>query len=207
MARVGSLDPRKEHAFASQNYLAHRQNAITEEDPTRLNEMLGAIARHFGGNSLNRLGSNPVQILWARPDFMATNELLSLGDAILALEKVDSGWVKRLEVAAIKENDEGNRSGAIFELIALNMYRSAGHRVFPAKEDNPGYDGRLVLTNGSEAIISIKNHGISTHERSFNEECLSLDFHYRRWLASSSLSGAELRASLPDFRYPLIGLI
>jgi hypothetical protein len=84
-------------------YLRDRQNTVTAADPTELESMLAAIARHFGLDWLTQSGNNPLQTLWNRKDALATNELLNFGDAIAGFERSDQDWLKR-QVDTIKGN-------------------------------------------------------------------------------------------------------
>jgi hypothetical protein len=180
------------------DYLTKRQNAVTTADPAELEAMLGAVARVYQEEWLAKTGDNPLQILWNRKDALATNELLNLGDAVLGLEKSDPEWLKR-QASVIKVGDDGNRNGALFELLALNFFRAAGHKVVPAGEKNPGYDGRVEMPDGSSVLVSLKNHGISSHERSLIDQAKVLDTKFQRWLQQRSLNGIEARLLLNDY--------
>jgi hypothetical protein len=70
-------------------------------------------------------------------------------------------------IREIKEGDAGRRAGAIFELLGLNLFYAPNQRVEPAPVDNPGYDGKVFLPDGSSLMLSIKNHGITAAELSF----------------------------------------
>jgi hypothetical protein len=113
------------------DYLAGRQTASLGTDLAELNENLDALARHFDLDWLTADEANPLQILWRSRDAFATNELLNFGDAVKNFEMVDSGWLEG-QVSAIKSGDEGNRAGAIFELLGLNLFLSAGNKVAPS---------------------------------------------------------------------------
>ncbi len=180
-----------------QTYLSQRQNAVTGADPVELEGMLAAIARNFGLEWLTQSGNNPIQTLWNRRDALATNELLNFGDAIAGFEKSDGDWLKR-HVATIKTGDEGNRAGAIFELLALNLFRAAGNRIVPSKENNPGHDGIVELNDHASLLLSLKNHGVSSYEKFFIKKAIALDKKYQGWLRKQSLNGIEVRVLLAE---------
>jgi hypothetical protein len=151
------------------NYLASRQSAVPQADNTAFNARLDAVVKTFGADWLGRDHSNPAQALWSRKDAQSTNELLLLGDAIVNLSTADARWVER-QVDLIKEGDAGTRAGALFELLGLNLFHASGQQVLPAGANNPGYDGSVVLDDGSSLMLSIKNHGISSKELEFRSK-------------------------------------
>jgi hypothetical protein len=179
-------------------YLNERQNPITGAPPEDLERMLDAVAQHFGPEWLAQTGDNPIQVLWKRKDGLATNELLNLGDAIEGFSKTHGDWLKR-QVGVIKTGDGGNRAGAIFELLALNLYQAAGNDVVPTKEHNPGYDVIVRLANDAAVSVSLKNHGVSSNERDFVKRAKALDGKYQEWLRQQSLNGAEFRIFLQEY--------
>jgi hypothetical protein len=150
------------------DHLANRQTAGLT-DFAKLNAKLDALARYFDLGWLESEGSNPLQILWKSRDALATNELLNFGDAVENFEIVDARWVER-QVVAIKTGDDGNRAGAIFELLGLNLFLSAGNKVVPSSSSNPGYDGVVELPDQSTLLVSIKNHGMTSYERFFQKK-------------------------------------
>ena len=151
------------------DHLATRQTAGLGGDHSELNAKLDAIARHFDLGWLIADGANPLQLLWRSRDAIATNELLNFGDAVENFEKVDADWLRE-QVSLIKTGDEGNRAGAIFELLGLNFYLSADNKVVPAPSSNPGYDGVIKLPDQSSLLVSIKNHGMTSYEKFLSKE-------------------------------------
>jgi hypothetical protein len=174
------------------DHLAHRQTAGLNTSHTELNAKLDAIARQFGIDWLTADGDNPLQVLWKNRDALSTNELLNFGDALENFEKIDSGWLGE-QVSIIKDVDEGNRAGAIFELLGLNMFVSASSKVVPAARSNPGYDGEVELPDKSSLLVSIKNHGITSYEKFFQKNAKQLDDQFQGWLEKHRQSGIELR--------------
>jgi hypothetical protein len=174
------------------DHLANRQTAGLGGDHSELNAKLDAIARHFDLGWLIADGVNPLQLLWRSRDAIATNELLNFGDAVENFEKVDADWLRE-QVSLIKTRDEGNRAGAIFELLGLNFYLSADNKVVPTPSSNPGYDGVVELPDQSSLLVSIKNHGMTSYERFFQANSKELDDQFKEWLKMHRWSGVELR--------------
>ncbi len=137
-----------------------------------------------------------LQVLWKRRDWLATNELLNFGDAVENFERVDRDWLGD-QLSAVKTGDEGNRAGAIFELLGLNFFLSAGAKVVPSGRSNPGYDGVVELPDSSSLIVSIKNHGITSYERLFHNRAMEIGDQFTGWLNLHARSG-ELRILSQD---------
>ena len=78
-------------------------------------------------------------------------------------------------MSLIRTGDDGNRAGAIFELLGLNFYLSAGNKVVPTPSSNPGYDGIVELPDQSSLLVSIKNHGMTSYEKFFAKQAEELD--------------------------------
>jgi hypothetical protein len=177
------------------DYLSRRQNSIPEAPVEASNRMLEAIADGFGVDWLEASPDNPVQQLWQRKDWLATTELLTLGDALQRLHVVDAAWTKR-QVDEMKSQDPGTRSGATFELLGLNLFSDPG-TVEPAPMHNPGYDGRIVFSDGSSLILSIKNHGISSGEIEFKRRAASVNDAFVAALRRRSMNGVQQRIITP----------
>jgi hypothetical protein len=149
------------------DYLSERQNAVSQDPAVKaeLNTYLQTLVDQFGLTWLESDDGNPVQELWRSTDGMTTNELLNLGRAVQNLSKRDARWTKR-QIGHIKSSDQGQRAGAIFEILGLDLFNRPGQEVIPAGDDQEGCDGRIVLSDGS-VIVSIKNHGLSSNEAAF----------------------------------------
>jgi len=174
------------------DHLATRQNALPEASLEELNSFLDAVANHFGMNWLTAAGENPVQVLWGRKDALATNELLLLGNALTNLAGQDPKWVEQ-QVTKAKSSDQGQRNGALFELLGLNLFNVAGQTVEPAREDTPGYDGKVTLSDGSCVLLSIKNHGLSTHEQTFRQKADEVLRAFQVSMRKLNRNGLEIR--------------
>jgi hypothetical protein len=148
------------------DHLSGRQNVIHGVAPGELNKLLEAIASQFGIDWLTASNGNPVQTLWQRKDAQSTNELLQLGEAVVNLMAANPAWVAH-QISEIKNGDIGRRSGAIFEMLGLNLFHGPNQRVEPAATNQPGYDGSIFFPDGSSLMLSIKNHGITSAELGF----------------------------------------
>lgn len=177
------------------DYLSQRQNAITTDPEIiiELNGHLETIATEFGLPWLERTSGSPVQELWKARDAQATNELLILGHAIQNLKKVDAGWTRR-QIAQMKTGSIGEQSGAAFEIIGLNLFAGPGQRIAPAPTNKPGYDGSVFFDDGASLMVSIKNHGITSHETTFLAKAEEIRSEFVEGLRTEGAKSAKMRA-------------
>lgn len=174
----------------STNYLAQRQNVVKGEFE-ELNAKLAALALAFDQAWLTADDGHPLQALWARRDALATNELLNFGDAVQRLHAESRDWLAG-QVHTIKTGDTGQSAGATFEILALNLFSRDFCRVEPAPHARPGFDGTLVLNDGSRILLSVKNHGLSSPEQVFQTRSKALDRAFQAQLARHGLNGVEV---------------
>lgn len=172
------------------DYLTGRQNVVGAPKE-ELSGKLAALAEVFDLDWLAADGSHPLQTLWKRVDVLATNELLNFGDAVERLRDESADWL-RGQADKVKTGDAGESAGAIFEILGLNLFSRDACRVIPAPKAMPGFDGTLVLPDGSRILVSIKNHGLSSRERSFLRDAKALDDEVQVDLRAHSLNGIEL---------------
>jgi hypothetical protein len=104
--------------------------------------------------------------LWKAKHAQATNELLILGRAVRNLMATEPRWIKH-QISQMKVGSIGEHAGAAFEIIGLDLFAGPGLRIVPASANKPGYDGSVVFDDGSSLMVSIKNHGITSHEVAF----------------------------------------
>lgn len=146
-------------------YATNRQAYINNIAPADLDDAFRVIIELFGKEWLETPDGHVIQVLWDRPDHLATIELFTLGFALRELNKIDPPFVKA-RVKDIKSNDKKTQNGALFELFALNAFHQ-NPQVIPAKENNPGFDGTVQLVNNKSLKLSIKNYSISAHHAEF----------------------------------------
>lgn len=149
------------------NYFSNRRNPIETLELDKANEMFAAIDRHFGSEWLLKDDNHPLQILWKRRDFLSTIELLTLGNAIIGIEKIDNAWVKDQISKTLL--DKNNRNGAFFEIIGLSYLVDRNHSVVPAKKSQPGYDAVITSASGGNIHLSLKKYDMSQKYREFKE--------------------------------------
>lgn len=171
-----------------------RNNPLTHLTPTYLNGLLGAVAGAFDISWLSQAPHNRIQILWARQDALATNQLAILGDALKRMTPGNENWVTR-RVNAVKGENGNNHKGDLFELLALSMFVVDGQQVLPAKEAQPGYDGTVTFRNGAQAIVSLKDFGSSAHQNGFELRATETETRLIAALTKERVTGLGLRLS------------
>ncbi|WP_321854390.1 hypothetical protein [Paraburkholderia tropica] len=130
---------------------------------------LSAVESVFNKIWLESGDLNRIQKVWHRDDPLATLELLALGHAIVTMSNIDSAWVKGI---ARKVRTDGNKThGWIFELIGAAMFAGAGMSVIPMPENFPAYDAEIRFADGYKMNVSFKSHGMSAHEKGFQDGC------------------------------------
>ncbi|HPS29730.1 MAG TPA: hypothetical protein PLZ43_05715 [bacterium] len=155
-------------------YFKNRQNPLKGLDENELDAVFFEIINTFGENWLKENTGNPLQTLWKRPDPLSTNELYSLGCALIKMRAVNSDWVD-YQVNQIIGKDNNNRKGAFFELTGLSTLNNSFQNVMPAKNSQCGYDGILVFKNNAKIYLSLKNFGISAKHQEFLSEAKSFE--------------------------------
>src|SRR5689334_23215464 len=96
------------------NHLQGRNTPYPADKHPEVNEKLGKVADAFDLAWLQQAGDHPLQLLWQRQDGLSTNELAWLGDSLERTSLIDGKWTKRA-IKTIKEGDQNDRGGAIFE--------------------------------------------------------------------------------------------
>jgi hypothetical protein len=173
------------------DHLASRQNALNAAGPVEVNDRLEAVAAAFGPDWIAIVDSHPLQRLWARRDFQATNELAMLGDALMRIGVANAGWLAGI-VKKIKTGDPNNRRGALFELHGLNLLCAPNQAVRPAPRGNRGFDGTIDFAEGLSLQLSIKSYGDSAHERSVIQEAEAVETVLIDTLQSLRATGASV---------------
>ncbi len=174
----------------TKDYLSTRQCPVQGAE-AELKAKLAALALAFEEAWLEAEGTHPLQVLWRRQDGLACIELLNFGDAVERLHKESPSWLAG-QVHAIKTGDAGQSTGAVFEILALNLFSRQFCRVTPAPEGMPGIDGTLVLRDESRVFVSIKNHGQSRPEQDFLKESAAFDAEFKAQLAAQGFNDAEI---------------
>jgi hypothetical protein len=185
----------------TEDFTIGRNNPIENVGPAELNALLGQVAAEFGPDWLALpSGTNRIQTLWSRQDGLATNQLAILGDAIKRLTPLNADWVA-CRIQAIKSESAENRKGDLFELLGLSLFALDGQSVTGAGEGNPGYDGTIDFGRGALASVSLKDFGVSSHQRVFETRAASIEHAMIADLRDLRLNGLGLR--IDASRHPL----
>lgn len=145
-----------------------------------------------------------MQILWARRDRLATNELYALGKAIKRLQPMHQQWL--VSTAETLKKDPATSHGYITEILTCGSTQGVGGaEVRPAKKGKPGYDFSIWYPSGFRFLVSVKNHDISVHEKAFVEACDQLRSALIERLAMLGKNG-RLVVQCADFMTPEIFL-
>jgi hypothetical protein len=160
-----------------------RQNPI--QDNERFENALQSLAKMFDLEWLSDTnGTNPLQVVWNRRDWLASEELINLA-AGANLSHLPSSWIKDI-VKKIKDKDVLNRQGALFELFMAGvLHNPPSQKVIFPKTNTPGYDLTLCYPNQSQMKISLKNYGSSAHYQSFIRECKTIEEYIQKNLDHS----------------------
>jgi hypothetical protein len=137
---------------------------ISEEE---LEKAFKAFLDAFTEEWLTKNNYHPLRALWKRGDVLSSNEILSLGNAINEVSKIDSIWLRN-QIKLMKSAERNNYLGAFAEVISIDLLNGKNHPTVPAKSNQPGYDALMALPPSPKNIrLSIKNYGQSKHESTF----------------------------------------
>lgn len=124
---------------------------------------------------------HPLQQLWKRKDYLATNELMILGIVLNGLKRKNVTWLKNL-VKKSKSIDRNTRIGAFFEMFGLGYFQEKNYTILPAAINQKGFDGIIQFSNGAAIRLSLKNYGESVHNSEFESKCKDLDLEIKQIL-------------------------
>lgn len=143
-----------------------RQNPLNISDE-ELNQVMQYIIKRFGEEWFNKNQDHTLAKLYSRTDFLATNELYTLGRSLEIMDAIDKDWVNG-RIKEIKSKNKNNLQGYCFELIGLAMLAGKqNYKLLPCKGNNPGTDGKLLFNDGLCMELSLKNYSISKHHEVF----------------------------------------
>lgn len=184
----------------TEDFTVGRNNPLENLEHVEFNNLLGSVAAAFGKEWLAPSSStNRIQTLWSRQDGVATNQLAILGDAIKRLAPQNANWVAR-RIRAIKSESAENRKGDLFELLGLSLFALDGQRVAGADDGTPGYDGTIDFGRGALASISLKDFGVSFHQKMFETQVARIERTTVAALRDLRINGFGLR--IDASRYP-----
>jgi len=172
------------------DYISKRQNSLKNIPEEEINLSLSYLVNYFDQEWLSdKENCNPVSELWKRKDWLATNELFSLGSFIKHLKTVDESWLTE-QIKLVKGKSANNTKGALFEIQALG-YLIPQNDIVPAKENQPGFDAVLNV-NEVDFRISLKNFRISKSQSTFNDNVKSFEPHLRAFLEYAKLNKVQI---------------
>jgi hypothetical protein len=147
--------------------IAHLSDA---KDPTA-EDSLRAVEALFDGHWLRKArGRHRLQRLWTRSDHIASSELYALGRAIKRLQPKHHQWLQSTAKTLKKSADTSH--GLITEILTCGSTRGVGNaEVHPSKQGQPAVDFSVRYPSGFKYLVSVKNHDISIHEKSFSAAC------------------------------------
>ena len=170
---------------------------ISDEE---LEAFMQIIEDSFSPEWLNKNSIHPIQILWNRNDELATNELFSLAFSIKELSNTDSQWTKA-QIRLAKSKEKNIFSGAIFELLGLNIFHSSENHVKPARLNQAGYDGIVSKSNKQEIRLSLKNYGLSNFQLKFEKKAMAVEQLMLKLLKKYKFPPTQILLDFPDY-YP-----
>jgi hypothetical protein len=151
-----------------------RQNPKLPEK--KLEQALTNIKKYFQIDWLEKVtNKNPVAKVWNRKDWLATNELFTLGSCIESLKIEDERWLKT-QVKQIKTGGINQINGAIFEILGIG-YLAEKYNIEPTKPNQAGYDAIITSEDNpnKKTRLSIKNYRLSQHQQIFNNDAISFE--------------------------------
>ncbi len=171
-------------------YFQNRRHTLKVSEG-EIEEAFKAIADHFSYKWIKSPGSHPLQSLWQRRDVLSTNELFFFGTLLNSLSKIDKKWTEG-QVKKIKLDQSNNRLGAFFEITGIGMLISPDQSIKPAKNDQPGYDGILKMTQEKEMRLSLKNYGDSYSYKEFTEYAQNTEAIIKTILKEKSVISVQI---------------
>ena len=145
----------------------------------QLREYLQVVEELFGKEYLNSLtAKGALPTLWKRLDFIATNELITLGMAISNLKEKNNteinDWLFSTAKAVKKHaKNNGQSNGFIREIIFCGSISNSVGNIIPAKKAQQGYDLEIKTINSNFAT-SLKKFGKSDNHKEFEVFCNQL---------------------------------
>ncbi|MFT9019231.1 hypothetical protein [Acetobacter malorum] len=153
-----------------------------------IDRLFSLIPEQFGENWLKQQCQRPLGRLWARRDGLASTELLILACALDWAKTAHPIWLKG-QIKIIKGRDSNNSRGAMLELLALYLIRESGTNVAPTPKNTAGYDAIITFDDGAAVPLSVKDYGMSQHERIFQGHSKKFDAAFKARIKSQKRNG------------------
>jgi hypothetical protein len=136
--------------------IRNRQDPVENWSVEYKNKLLTEVEKWLTQSWLEQEAEHPIRHLWRRRDFLSTVELLTLG---FALERTKDKASKRMlsDIADdIRSNDNGNAVGSAFEILAASIFDTGKQQITFPKNNQPGYDFAINLSNQKKIRVSCK---------------------------------------------------
>lgn len=148
-------------------FFQQREPPPPEFDNDTVERAASALIRGYGVAWLQQHGEHPVQRLWQRGDLLASQELLTLGEALSRVECSAARTRYTRFLAKLKDADSNNVHGIHWEALCAGLFDPSHHRAQLAPANTPGYDVVVSGVSGMMARVSCKSLLPSKHARSF----------------------------------------
>jgi hypothetical protein len=159
----------------SSSAIPSRQDPVPDRPREEKLEFLRKVEQWLGHDWLTAKSPNhPVKELWKRKDWLATSELLTLGEALALVGPTASDKTLREAANDVRSSDYGNRRGSVWEFFAASLLQTPSQSVAMAPAGHPGYDFELQLGDLYRIRFSCKALIESRWERDFMEFSQSL---------------------------------
>lgn len=158
---------------------------------TSLESVLSAIQAVedlFSEEWLKRKDGHRLQLLWARRDYLSTNELYSFGKSINRLKQQNLTWLQST-ASEIKKNIHTSH-GLITEIIIVGSLSTEKGIVKPCPKSYPIYDYTIDFDSGYRYKVSVKNFDTSEHEKAFKERCDLIRKTFKNYIRHKKISGS-----------------
>lgn len=147
-----------------------------------------AVEDLFSDEWLKKNEGHRLQLLWARRDYLSTNELYSFGKAINRLKQHNLTWLQST-ASEIKKSIHTSH-GLITEIIIVGSLSTEKGIVKPCPKSYPIYDYTIDFDSGYRYKVSVKNFDISEHEKVFKERCDLIRKTFKNYLKHYKTSGS-----------------
>ncbi|MCB9492577.1 MAG: hypothetical protein H6674_10980 [Dehalococcoidia bacterium] len=130
-------------------FLRNRVPPLRGADEDDIAPAADALISIFGAEWLQTPGNHVLQRLWARPDWLAGQELLTLGHALHRLRATNPPNKLAAVAAQLKRDDDNNVHGALWEVLCGGMIDPANRRVEMNSQGGKAFD---LLVNDDDGV-------------------------------------------------------
>lgn len=163
---------------------------------TEWEHCLNILNNEFGTKWLQQKGNNPIQILWKREDYPASQELYILSKAIENLKIIDSNCLAQ-QVNKMKCKDYNTSKGHSFEVIALSYFQN-NYKMFPTPAGKAGVDA-IIEFDDVEMNWSFKNFGISQVQLDLENKSKNIEEIAKNLFQKRGITNFEITISFTTY--------